>query len=383
MKRLQLLIGVTLIALCACNQTPQFNPQEKDDGLSDAEREQLIAQKRAEYNSGNGDFSEIVKFDGKVKLTIMVPDIEGASESDLKIIESKLIQMATFNGIGGIGANPRYVLAPDVTVLQKEATTTAPVKYMMKYDVTFYVADIITGTIFASENTQINGVGESERRALLNAFNSINPKDSKYQRFIGDAQEKLITYYQTNGGKIIQEADMLASQGHYAQALAIISSIPTEADKFYGTAVKKSNEYFKKYLDNECETALAMMKSSMANEQNEEAMAYYAMIPAGGKCKAEAEKCYKEHKANMAAEKKHQWEKEEKEWNAKMKQQDADNALRSQEAELKARVEISGSKCLLDKYKKDASYNKLPWIRKVIHLGDIDPFDGYRPEKGC
>ena len=66
-----------------------------------------------------------------------------------------------------------------------------------------------------------------------------------------------------------------------------------------------------------------------------------------------------------------------------MAQQNADNAFRAQEAELKARVEMSANDCLLDKYKKDAGYNKLPWIRKVFHLGDLDPFDGYKPKKGC
>ena len=44
-------------------------------------------------------------------------------------------------------------------------------------------------------------------------------------------------------------------------------------------------------------------------------------------------------------------------------------------AELEANVAIDGQTELLDKYKKDAEYDKLPWLRKLVHLGEWDPFD--------
>ena len=295
--------------------------------------------------------------------------------------------MATVNGVGGLGGSPRFVLAPDVTVMSKDVTSTAPPKHLLNYDITFYVADIVTGTVFATENIQIKAVGESDARAFINAFKDLNVKDAKFQKFIQTGQEKILAYYKEHGAEFIKEADMLTAQGKFAQALAVLSSIPTEAEPYYSEAVKKSEVVFKKYLDDECGVALSMMKSalggSFSGEFNETAMNYYSMIPAKGDCKAEADAVYKQYMDGLYAEKKHNWEKEEKEWQAKMKQQDADNAFRAQEAELKARVEISANKCLLDKYQKDAAYNKLPWIRKVTHLGDLDPFDGYQPEKGC
>ncbi|MFR9498415.1 MAG: hypothetical protein SNI05_08330 [Rikenellaceae bacterium] len=39
-------------------------------------------------------------------------------------------------------------------------------------------------------------------------------------------------------------------------------------------------------------------------------------------------------------------------------------------------MNAEGQEELLNKYKKDAAYERLPWIRKVVHLGDWDPFDG-------
>ena len=39
--------------------------------------------------------------------------------------------------------NPRYVLAPEVNLLKNEVTSTAPVRHLITYGITFYVADII------------------------------------------------------------------------------------------------------------------------------------------------------------------------------------------------------------------------------------------------
>ena len=375
MKVNKLLLIIALACICfACGNKTAFNPQEKEDGLSNAEREKLIEQRRAQANATV--FDEIANNEGKIKVTVLVPDEEGLGTAEQHQLENKMIQMATLNGIGGLGGNPRFVLAPMVNVLKEEATSTAPVRRMIKYDITFYIADIVTGTVFGSYNTQVTGVGDSKTRAFLAAFNEINPKDAAIQKFISDAQTKLVEYYKTNGANLIKEADMLAAEHKYAQAVAILGGFPGDAEPYYSEALKKSQTYFAAYLENECETTLAMMRSAMASGNTEEALNYYKMIKAGSNCKATADNVYAELKAGVDA-------KQQQEWEAKMAQAKADNDFRAQEAELKARVEISGNKCLLDKYKKDAAYNRLPWIRKVVHLGDIDPFDGYKPDDEC
>lgn len=393
-----MLLVSTFMTFTACGGGKEdgvaFNPRKNSSEaeLSDAERERLIEEKKAAYNNSSSSdaVASILDFEGKVKLTVLVPEQAGVSEPQYQQIQSKLIQMATTNGIGGLGGNPRFVLAPMVTLLQKDVTSTAPAKHMLKYDVTFYIADIVSGTVFSSYNTQFTGVGESDQLAFMAAFNSINPKDNKIQQFIKEGQDKILAYYKANGGKFIQEAEMLAAQHKYEQALAILASIPAEVDPHYETAVKKSVPIFNKYLEENGETTLAMMKAALGSQTegfNEEAMNYYKMIPAGSKAKKEADKAYDEYKKGLDAQQQRKWAQEEKQWqvemNMKMKQQDADNAFRAQEAELKARVEMSGNQCLLDKYKKDAAYDRLPWIRKVFYLGDLDPFDGYRKDKDC
>ena len=377
MKNTKLFVLSTLtLALVACggNKKPQgvaFNPGASPEQKVDEDREARLAAKKAAFNATQNPMENLEAFEGKIKLTVMVPD-ENLTRDAVKQLESKMIQMVTANGVGGLGGNPRYVLAPEVNILKHEVTSTAPVRQLITYDITFYVADIILGTVFASSNIQATGVGDSETLAFLAAFNDLKPTDAKFQQMLADAQTKIIEYYQTHGNEFINEAKMLAAKGEIAQAMALLGSIPAEVGEVYEQGIKLMDELLPKYLENECNIALSQFLSALGSQQsgvNKEAMAYYAMIPGNSPCKAEANEALNAYKAQLSAEDARQWERE----SAQIK---ADNEYRTLQTELEAKIQITGNKCLMDKYKKDAAYNKLPWIRKVVHLGDIDPFDG-------
>ena len=378
-----LLLSALTIALMACgNKKPQqniaFNPGASPEQKVDEEREAKITAKKAAFNAAQDPMENLTAFEGKIKLTVMVPD-ENLSVEAAKQLESKLIQMVTANGIGGLGGNPRYVLAPEVNLLKKEVTSTAPVRHLITYDITFYVADIILGTVFASSNIQATGVGDSETLAFLAAFNDLKPTDAKFQQMLSDAQDKIVTYYQEHGAELVNEAKMLSAKGDYAEAMALLGSIPAEVGDVYENAIQLMDELLPKYLENECGLILSQFQVALGNQKNgvnKEAMAYYAMIPANSSCKAEADAAYKEYKAQLSAE-------DQREWDRESAQIQSDNEFRKLKTELEAKIQITGNQCLLDKYKKDAAYNRLPWIRKVVHLGDHDPFDGYKPNKDC
>ena len=372
----------------------KFDPEKNKEvsAADDMQQQKLIAEKKAKFDKQQGlnNNQQLLQFEGKVKLTTMIPADQGLSEVEMKALESKLTQMVTLNGIGGLGGNPRFVIAPIVNILKKDATSSAPVKYSISYDVLFYVADILTGNVFGSYDMKFTSVESSEARAFISGFENLNENDNGFQQFLKNAQDKIIKYYNDNGDKIISESNTLASQKKYAQAIALLKSIPMEAEVAYNKAAKLTPKLFQNYLDNECETVLAMMKYELGkyNEQsaagfNAEAMGYYKMIPNGGKCKTEADQMYTNYKKGLNPQKIKDWEQSEKEWQAKVNQSNADNDFRKLQEEMKAKIAVEGNVCLLDKYKKDAAYDKLPWLRKLIHLGDYDPFDGNKPNKNC
>jgi len=385
MKKLNLffiLLCFVFFVACVNNSNREnatFNPGESPEEKVDTEREAKLDAKRAAYNAPADPMESITDFVGKLKFTIMVPS-EGLSNDEVKILEAKMIQIVTANGIGGLGGNPRYVFAPEVNVLKKSVSSTAPVRHLVKCDITFYVADILTGTVFASQSIETTGVGDSETLAYIAMFKDLKVDNPLLQKMLARAEAKIIEYYKLHGTDFVREAKMLAASGEYSQAMAILGSIPMEAgDSLYKESVTLMSKFLDKHIEKECNLVLSQFKASLGNTQNgvnEDAMGYYAMIPANSPCKQEVDECYSNYTAQLSA-------KDQREWERDRAQIQAENNYRILKEELAAKVQISGNKCLLDKYKKDAAYNRLPWIRKVIHLGDYDPFDGYKSEDDC
>jgi len=270
---------LTLVVSCSnSGDQKKFNPSKNIDtsAQNDAEHEKLLAEKKAKFESQQGSINnqQLLQFEGKVKLTTMIPTDQGLSEVEMKALESKLTQMVTSNGIGGLGGNPRFIIAPIVNVLKKDATSTAPVKYAITYDVLFYVADILTGNVFGSYGMKFTSVEASEARAFISGFENLNAADNGFQQFLKNAQDKIIKYYNENGDKIISEANILASQKKYAQAISLLESIPMEAEVAYKNASKVTPKLFQNYLDNECETVLAMMKSALGKYNDQSAAGF-------------------------------------------------------------------------------------------------------------
>ena len=229
------------IGFVACNSNTEEKPKDtgvkfnptanKSDEISDAERKQKIAEKKAEFDAKQDInlMDNLVQFEGSVKLTVMLPEDNGLSIEENRLLESKMFQIVTANGIGGMGGNPRFIFTPIVNVLKKDVTSTAPVKYSIKYDVTLYVADMLTGNVYGTYNTQFLGVDESEARAFLSGFNNIKVTDANIQKFLKKSQDKIVEYYVNNGDKIIVEANGLATREKFSQAISLLESIPSEA----------------------------------------------------------------------------------------------------------------------------------------------------------
>ncbi|MBO7316987.1 MAG: hypothetical protein J6U44_07495 [Paludibacteraceae bacterium] len=341
-KQVFIVFALASLFLVACNGNKSnnngggvaFNPDATEKKISDEERERLLAEKKAKYNAEN-DFSSATyeSTEGWVKLSVYIPEVEKLDAGIAKQIEQKTLQIITTNGIGGLYANPRFIIVPEATVLSKEAISTAPVKYLVNYDVTFYIGDILTGTVFGSTNLQLKGVGESDQLAFTNAFKSVDPKSAKMQSFVAESQQKLIEFFKREGENMINDAKRCATQENYTEAMALLSAIPSSDSIHYPVALELMNTYFNQHIAKEGCNILALMKSALGQstygEVNTLAMEYYAMIPANSPHKKEADMVFNEYKKQLSAEQQQAWNAEQKRID---KQQDADNEFRKIEA---------------------------------------------------
>lgn len=328
----------------------------------------------------------------QIKLSPYIPDYVGFSEEEKAMLSSRLNSAIAEVGFGGEGSNPRFIIGPAITILSSEITSGAPTLYSIKYEINFLVADIIDETVFASFTTQFAGVGQSPKKSFISGFKNVNLKTVEFYSFLKKAEQKIGDYYSANCEKILLQADNEIKERNFDAAYTILKNIPIEVGDCFVKAQEKRKLVFKGYIRQNCNDILLKMKAEFgkmndptASGYNEEAMSLYALIDKDSPCYAEAEKIYQSHLKGLKPSQKRDWELKikqmEQQMNFRTDSLNATNAFNIKMKELDIQAEMQGNKALLDKYKEDYYYDRLPWLRRIFHLGELDPFDGYSKNK--
>ena len=200
MKRIYIIIGMALMgcAIMSCSggqkKNKSFNPEERTSSLSIEERDQRLAAKRAELGL---NLDSLVASHG-VKLSIIMPKIQGDITEDIsRRMAIKMLQMASQNGMSGLGTNPNFVLGAEVSQTGRAATGTAPQKMTVKYELTFKVMNALTGDVFGTSMQEVQGVGNSFEEANQNAVKEIK-NTPQIQKFLQAANDRILKWYNEN-----------------------------------------------------------------------------------------------------------------------------------------------------------------------------------------
>lgn len=353
---------------------------KKSTEMTDEQREKLLQAKKERLTQGKSDTLDISKIQwGDIRFTPLVPPYPELGNDGAAIIENKINSIVSKFGITGNVSNPAFVIIPAINITSKNITSTAPTMYANKYDVTFYTANILDGTIFSSSTFSFKGVGESPLKAFINGLESTKINEKEFVKMLSDGKEKALKYFEANCSNIIQDAKNEAAQKNFDQAILILKTIPKEVSCYKSTG-ELIEKYFKLHNAENGKELLAQMQAELGKQSeiggfNEKAMSYYALIPTDAPCYKEAQSIYNGYLKKLDPKAKQKWITDEREFNLRKEKQQQDNTYAMTKAELEAKVAIDGQTELLDKYKKDAEYNKLPWLRKLVHLGEWDPFD--------
>ncbi|MEW7277653.1 hypothetical protein ABW636_03570 [Aquimarina sp. 2201CG1-2-11] len=203
-----------------------------------------------------------------ISLAAYVPQqVEGVPASAKKMLLNRLTQIITKNGISNNIYNSRFVLAPNIAVISKDITPTAPPKTALKLNVTLYIGDGVSGTLFASQSIELKGVGTNENKAYISAIKRLSPKNPEIIEFVEKGKEKIIEYYNTNCSLIIKKASALEAQNQYEEALAVLANVP-EASTCFNKVKSKITSLYKKSIDRDCKQRLAEASAIWAANQD-------------------------------------------------------------------------------------------------------------------
>lgn len=380
----KIIFGASILFLFSCGENNgSKNAEGSSTEISDAERAKLLAEKKERLENESQSINEAIDFSkiewGTISLSPFIPPYKDLGDEGTAILENKLNNILAKSGTGGYASNPTFVLIPAINLTTKNITSTAPTLYSNTYELTFYVANMNDGTVFGTSTQKFKGVGESPLKAFINGMESVEWETASLKKMLEESKEKIISFYEKNCDQFITEAKNEASQKKYNEALVILKSIPHQVS-CYNKIGGDIDKYFKLSLSQQCSELLSQMKGELGKQSdlggfNEKAMAYYSLIPTDAPCSKDAQTEYKSYLKKLDPKAKQQWEKDEKEFNLRKDKQNQSHEYEMTKAELESKTAIEGQTALLDKYKKDAEYDKLPWLRKLVHLGEWDPFD--------
>ncbi len=378
MKKILYLSFVSIIVACSNNNQETKDPND----LSDSARAKLLEEKKQRLSQNETADNKIDPKNinwGEIRFTPFVPPYPELGSEGIAVIENKINSMISKYGMAGNVGNPAFVIIPAINLTSKNITATAPTMYANTYQVTFYTASLTDGTIFSSEDFSFKGVGESFLKSFINGIESTKIDEVKFKNLLSTGRDKAIKYYEANCENILQEAKNNASKKQFAEAILILKTIPKETSCYKSTG-ELIEKYFKMDLAINCNQILGQMKSELGKQSavggfNSQAMSYYALIPMDAPCYQEAQTVYGTYLTKLNPTAKQEWEKEEREFNLRKEKQQQDHTYNMTKAELESKTAIEGQTAILAKYKKDYEYEKLPWLRKLVHLGEWDPFD--------
>lgn len=286
MKFLKILL-TSLVSICLCwgcgsngGSGKKFNPSAKESTMSDEERREAIAQKKASLQVS---IPSLMNFTG-VKLTVLPPAPQGEiTEAISEQIGSKMLEIIAVNGIGGVNNVPDFALAATMNETGREVTSTAPQKSIVKYDVNFKVMNLLDGAVYSSSSESITGVGSNFSEATRNAVNEIKSTDA-LQKMLSTGKERIINWYEENLPTVKNQVAAAMNSHDYALAMAYLNSVPSEAANAYAYASEEYPKVLESYQKNIAATEFAALKGAIAkgsqdSELNPEVYTHLAMLP--------------------------------------------------------------------------------------------------------
>ncbi len=236
-------------------------------------------------------------------LRVLVEEpIEPAPPTSKQLLENKLNQLLTQNGVASMDYLGQFFITVRVNPLSKDILGTAPTKISETMEVALYIADYYNQVVFSTTSATVKGIGETDSKCYMNALRQLKVNTPQIQQFVEEGKKKIIAYYNSQADRLITQAQTLSKMKKYEEALWIISTIPAECDK-YDQALKAGLDIYQEYTDHLCDVNLAKARTAWASDQNaagaQAAGEFLSQIYPDAKCYGDAMALYKEIKGKV------------------------------------------------------------------------------------
>lgn len=165
---------------------------------------------------------------GMITLVPYIPEDVEMDNVTRQYLLDKLSQIAIIGGGAGQGIDNRFVITANVRVISKTMTATIPQKTALRISFSLYIGDGIEGTLFATANKEVTGIGKEEDDAYITAIRKLPTNDRAFVSCVNEGKKRIIEYYDKISGSVISSAKTLAAMGDNQGAINKLFTIPMQ-----------------------------------------------------------------------------------------------------------------------------------------------------------
>lgn len=261
---------------------------------------------------------------GRIAINVVVPQLPNVPEEARAALETKMQQVATQYGLASNGVTDRFVMTVKVNVTSKDVTPTTPVKISQKMEVTMFIGDVVDNKVFESVVFTVTGIGQSEAKSMIQAFNQIKLSNPKLKTFMENGERKISEYYTNNCQFILTEANKLASNQQYDATIAKLMAVPEVCAECYEKCMAKAIEVYKDKIGAEGDLLVQQARSAWLAKRDyasaTEALSILAKVKPQSSAQDKAQELLKEINNHLRSVEAAAEQKRREDWAFMMKQ---------------------------------------------------------------
>jgi hypothetical protein len=249
---------------------------------------------------------------GRIILNSYLPKTMEIPDEAKALLNTKLNQITSANGMGGSIINPQFIITSNLNVESKDIIAGPPMMVALSIDISFFVGDAINNVIFSTTNLHLKGVGGNENKALIDAIRKINPQNKEIKFFLEEGKSKIISYYNTRCDFNLKNAQTLTKQNKFDEAIFQLSLIPEICQDCYFKSLDTLTKIHQSKINMEglakLKTAKSIWSVSQTKEAAEKAGLILNQIDPLASCQLEIDALFKTIEDKLKADEKAEFE---------------------------------------------------------------------------
>jgi hypothetical protein len=215
---------------------------------------------------------------GRLAIAALVPDEAGLPAGTQRMLQSKMMQIATQNGLGAMEERAQFAMVPMVSIISHDVTPTAPPQVAMTVELSLLIVDAVSQNIFSQTSLQLKGVGNTEERAYAQALRNLNPRHGQFRGFVENGKQRIVEYYNSKCDVIISGSEALAAQQQYEEALFLLMSVPDISRECFHQCMTLSADIYTRYANQKCNEHLSGARAAWAAKELDQVASHLAQI---------------------------------------------------------------------------------------------------------